>query len=56
MDKTIWHKCRNPFIPRRTVDGSWTSWSGQAWRRWVNGKWEYQQDEETQDDLDARVW
>jgi hypothetical protein len=41
-----WHQCNLPFFPRRTIDGRWTSDCGQVWRRKINGKWEYKQDEE----------
>jgi hypothetical protein len=56
MDEMIWHKCRNPFLPRRTIDGGWTLGAGQVWKRKVNGKWEYQQDEETMDEFLDRQW
>jgi hypothetical protein len=42
-----WHKCRPPFFPQRTVDGSWTCGSRQTWRRRrEDGNWEYRQDDE----------
>jgi len=52
-----WQKCRTPFIPRRTVDGGWTSFMGQTWKRLQDdGKWEYRQDEETEEDFYHRQW
>lgn len=56
QDVTVWHKCRSPLIPRRTVDGSWTSADGQTWRRRWDGRWEYRQDPETWDDFERRQW
>jgi hypothetical protein len=56
MDETIWHKCRSPLFHRRTVDGGKTSHNGQTWRRWRNGRWEYRQDEETEEELLDRQW
>jgi hypothetical protein len=44
-DEPAWEECRPPFWPRRTVDGGWTNiFPGQAWRRKVNGKWQYKRD------------
>ena len=44
-EEPAWEKCGPPFWPRRTIDGGWTSIpSGQAWRRKVNGKWQYKRD------------
>lgn len=56
--ETIWHKCRSPFFPRRTVDGGWTiEHLGQLWRRKrPDGKWEYRQDDETYEDQILRQW
>jgi hypothetical protein len=34
------------FIPKRTI-GGWTIPTGQTWRRLIDGKWQYRQDEET---------
>ena len=33
QNATSWHKCRPPFWPQRTLDGSWTYDSRQTWRR-----------------------
>jgi hypothetical protein len=45
------------LIPRRTVDGRWTSLFGQTWRRRrQDGCWEYQQDKETIDEALDRMW
>jgi hypothetical protein len=49
MDEHLWHKC-SIIIPRRTVDGRWTRPEGQVWRRKVNGRWQYQQDPETDEE------
>jgi hypothetical protein len=45
-----WRKCRPPFFPQPTVDGSWTCGSRQTWRRRrEDGNWEYrQEDDETE--------
>jgi hypothetical protein len=56
MDKKIWQKCFINF-PRRDINGAiiWPSLA-QTWRRQVDGKWEYRQDEESLDDwLDRQV-
>lgn len=52
----VWHKCPSPILPRRTVDGGWTSFFGQTWRRRVAGKWQYQQDPETEEEFWDQVW
>jgi hypothetical protein len=45
QDATCWHRCRSPFFPQRTVDGSWTCESRQTWRRMgEDGQWQYKQD------------
>jgi hypothetical protein len=56
--ETIWQKCHLPFFPRRMMDGRWTtSAGGQVWRRKrQDGKWEYQQDEETVEEWLDRQW
>lgn len=48
-DETLWHKCSG-FPPRKTIDGKWSLFPGQLWRRKRNGKWEYKQDQETYDE------
>jgi hypothetical protein len=55
-DETLWHACRTPFIPKRTVDGGWTLGLGAVWRRKINGRWQYRQDEETSEQRDARQY
>jgi hypothetical protein len=51
MDENIWHKCRSPLFWKRTIDGGWTDIFGQTWRRrGPDGKWQYRQDEETDDE------
>lgn len=54
MSETLWHKCRTPIFPRRTIDGSRTLYVGQVWRRKRNGEWEYRQDAETMGDCEDR--
>jgi hypothetical protein len=49
-DETLWHKCDTPAYPVDLVTGGF-SWRGQLWRRKVNGKWEYQQDAPTPEDV-----
>lgn len=55
-DKDLdWQQCRSPFIPRKTVEGGWTSWMGQTWRRRdADGRWEYRQDPETMEQWEER--
>jgi hypothetical protein len=49
QDTTAWHKCRSPFFPQRTVDGSWTCEFHQTCRRMgEDGQWQYKQDEGTE--------
>jgi len=50
QDETLWHKCGR-FPPRKTIDGRWSLLPGQIWRRKRDGKWEYQQDPETDDEI-----
>jgi hypothetical protein len=50
QDVTIWHVC-NTIFPRRTIDGKWTGPLGKTWRRWRDGRWEYQQDAETTEEM-----
>ena len=46
-----WRRCWNPLIPRRTIDKKWTSLTGQTWcRRRKDGKWEYRQNVENDDE------
>lgn len=56
----VWHECKAPIIPRRTVDGGWTSSSvvpGKTWRRrGLGGKWEYRQDPQSPEDWFAEQW
>lgn len=55
-----WHECAPPMIPRRTVDGGWTStelYPGKTWRRrGMGGKWEYRQDPQAAEDLGRDQW
>lgn len=50
----LWHRCRSPILPRRTIDGKWTSRFGQTWRRKRDGNWEYREDNERIDDFYGR--
>lgn len=52
-DITVWHK-HNPILPVRLTDGTNLNPSGQIWRRFHLGEWEYKQDPETLDDYEAR--
>ncbi|EJC82019.1 hypothetical protein Rleg4DRAFT_3721 [Rhizobium leguminosarum bv. trifolii WSM2297] len=53
IDVTVWHK-HNPLLPVRLTDGAPLDPSGQIWRRFHLGEWEYKQDPETLDDYEAR--
>lgn len=56
MDETLWHKY-TAVIPRKLITGQWSALSGQLWRRRnANGKWEYKQDPETEDEAERRAW
>jgi hypothetical protein len=47
---SVWHKCEPPLVPRRTVNGRWTISMGQTWRRRkTDGRWEYRQNDETEE-------
>jgi hypothetical protein len=50
QDIAVWHQCQMIF-PRRTIDGKWTGPLGKTWRRWRGGRWEYQQDEPTTEEM-----
>jgi len=50
---SVWHK-HNPILPVRLTDGANLNPSGQIWRRFHLGEWEYKQDPETLDDYEAR--
>jgi hypothetical protein len=56
----VWHSCETPIIPRRTVEGGWTSSklnSGKTWRRRGHGgRWEYRQDLQSEDDWANDQW
>ena len=54
-DVTVWHKY-NPILPVRLTDGTNLNPSGQIWRRFHLGQWEYKQDPETADDYEARQY
>jgi hypothetical protein len=45
IDVTVWHECRAPRVPRRTIEGGWTTSSSQVWRRKDGIDWVYTQDE-----------
>ncbi|MDV4181173.1 hypothetical protein ACCT14_30310 [Rhizobium brockwellii] len=53
IDVTVWHK-HNPLLPVRLSDGANLNPSGQIWRRFHQGEWEYKQDPETLDEYEAR--
>lgn len=56
-DEVPWERCAAPLIPRKTVDGKWTSvLSGAVWRRRLDGKWQYRQDALTQEEYDSEQW
>jgi hypothetical protein len=56
-DCARWQKCGNPlFFPRRTFDGGRTDIVGQTWRRKINGRWQYKQDEETAQEYEDRAY
>lgn len=42
-----WKVVLNPALPRKTIDGGFTTQTGTVWRRKVEGKWEYREDAET---------
>lgn len=56
VNENLWHRCRTPFWPRRTVDANWTTGlrAGQVWRRKIDGGWEYKEAPKTADDLVTR--
>ena len=57
MNDNLWHKCELPIFPRRDVNGGWTiPGRGQVWRRKINGRWQYKQDEETVEAWEDRQW
>ena len=52
VDETLWHKRLSaPLFAK--IEGA--NPSGQIWRRKRNGKWEYQQEPETDEEYYARV-
>lgn len=54
-DETVWHKrWHAPFLAQ-TIDGKPIG-HGQIWRRKYRGKWEYRQDEETDEEYGDRIW
>lgn len=60
-DETLWHKCRPPFwshfwkLPG--PDGRFhLNAAGQLWRRRVDGKWQYRQDDPTWEDTAGQIW
>jgi hypothetical protein len=50
-----WQPCSLIF-PRRTIKGRWTLGEGQVYRRKVDGKWQYKQDEEHYEDWLNSQW
>lgn len=50
----LWHKCGQPLLPVILEDGRLQIPGRQLWRRKVNGRWVYQQDEETEEEWDNR--
>jgi hypothetical protein len=50
-----WQPCSLIF-PRRTIEGRWTLGEGQVYRRKVDGKWQYKQDEEHYEDWLNSQW
>lgn len=54
-DESLWHKCWL-ILPRLLINGKLSLGPGQVWRRKVNGKWQYRQDEETDEEFLDRQW
>jgi len=54
-EMSIWRRCY-PLIPHRTVTGTWTNPYGRIWRRKRNERWEYREDEETEQEWLDRQW
>lgn len=40
----LWHECKAPWIPKRTVTGRWTLGKKKLWRRKTELGWEYLQE------------
>lgn len=60
-DETLWHKCRPPFWSifwkAPGPDGRFRiNDTGQLWRRRVDGKWQYRQDDPTWEDTAGQIW
>lgn len=55
-DETVWHKRLSAPWFATTINGELVDCARTIWRRQVNGKWEYQQDPETLDEVEARIW
>lgn len=52
MDETLWHRCIPWWPILRGPDGRFFfRGEGQVWRRRVNGRWQYQQAPETEEEL-----
>jgi hypothetical protein len=54
-----WQQCLPPvlFFLYKTIDGKRLWMAGQVWRRrGANGRWEYRQDEETEQDFIDMSW
>jgi hypothetical protein len=52
----LWHKCRAPIPPQRTVEGGWTASSGEAWRRFTGSGWQYSQNPTSFEDWADDQW
>lgn len=53
----LWHP-HKPLFFVRLNNGKLSHAQGQIWRRWKDGAtaWEYQQEEETEEEFDARQY
>lgn len=54
-DPWNWHRY-SPLLPKRDINGNWTEMTARVWRRWHDGRWEYRQDPESDEDFQARQW
>lgn len=51
----LWHE-HNPLFRVRLTDGTYSRGFGQIYRRWKANKWEYRQDEETDEEYNDRQY
>ncbi len=51
----IWH-AYTPLLLVRLTSGRWSRPEGQIWCRYSSGRWEFQQDEETEEEWLNRQW